>query len=341
MSTINFFTPVYYKHEPESLITKIEALLDCYFYLGGKKAVHLFEDCIEVEFGSAPYNYSVLKIASYCTLVMPLLALAAKAICRSNHQFKQLSEIKISIETLTNQEAKKLHQNEDFSTLKKLIKQLYPKLAKENGSSWFTDHLAAGIFEKLKTSPKLLSKLDIEISPKDMQTLFDLFGVVALRPLKHDKLYVFCGNFPLYSSAMRFDYSDCREGAHLHSGKDTCDADIFMNPSVVGGWLTPGLCGYLRAYQSYDQVKGENMSVVSSLKGIIDEEKLSDIWNLLKIGGTTNFDILPSNWEKQKGTIDAISKKHCYTASLESKKEKLFSEKPGEMYKKVVLKKLQ
>jgi hypothetical protein len=336
MSAINFFTPVFYKNEPESVRKKIKESLDNYFYLGGEKAVQICGDFVEVESGSTPFIYSALKVATYCTIILPLFALATKAICRSAHQFKQISKCKIEIEPLTNQQAKKLHQDEGFSTLKKLINQIYPVLAKETGSSWFKNHISANILKKLEQSPELLSKLDIEISPKDMQALYDRFGVIALRPLKHNELCVFCGNAPLYSSAMKITYP---EGAHAHKGKDTCDADILMHPSVVGAWLTPGLCAYLKTYNSYDLIKGDTMSVVASQSyGEIDEKKLRDIRHLLKTNGTTSFSILPSKWEESKSTIDASAKKWGYTDSIVPKKNNVTSS-TGELFQKVVLKK--
>jgi hypothetical protein len=93
MNQISFFTPIVaYENAPFS--QKVLSAVDHYFYLGGRRA-HVIEDAMErgkrgvlLEEGRAPsFFITAIKVTSYCTLVLPALALIAKALLRAFHQF--------------------------------------------------------------------------------------------------------------------------------------------------------------------------------------------------------------------------------------------------------------
>ncbi len=105
MNKINFFTPVSYSNTSKSTDQTLLEIVDSYFYLGGKKAevlppcpeengeiVHLVDD-------TSPLFATVLKIASYCTVVLPLIMLAAKAVLRANHDFYISHQGRVSVIT--------------------------------------------------------------------------------------------------------------------------------------------------------------------------------------------------------------------------------------------------
>ncbi len=90
MKKIGFFTPVTYQAAPNRLLEKVDA----YFFLGGQKAVVLAgkkengrERVVLSQHERRPMIESAAKVASYCTVVIPLLLLALKAILRSQHRF--------------------------------------------------------------------------------------------------------------------------------------------------------------------------------------------------------------------------------------------------------------
>jgi hypothetical protein len=92
MNKISFFTPVYYEDKPKSIKEFFLEKVDAYFYLGGRKArviSGLKEDSQEVELvRSSPSIFTTsLKVASYITIIIPLIMLVAKAILRSGHDF--------------------------------------------------------------------------------------------------------------------------------------------------------------------------------------------------------------------------------------------------------------
>lgn len=92
MSNINFFTPVdYCTHTlgEKSLLEKV----DDYFYLGGKRAYvtgMMSKDGQEkvILLESKPSSATTAKIASYCTIIIPLIMLVAKLVLRRKHTYK-------------------------------------------------------------------------------------------------------------------------------------------------------------------------------------------------------------------------------------------------------------
>lgn len=97
MNKISFFTPVCYN--PSSTFTQsILECVDSYFHLGGMKAqahsnftkgsaTRVFLENVECSF-----LMTALKVASYFTLILPLIMLVAKVILRCSHDFYLMSD---------------------------------------------------------------------------------------------------------------------------------------------------------------------------------------------------------------------------------------------------------
>jgi len=75
--------------------------VDSYFYLGGKKAKiepgYTKGNSEGVCLVDSKSSLTALKVASYFTVVIPLLMLVAKSILRSNYDFYLLHREKVSI----------------------------------------------------------------------------------------------------------------------------------------------------------------------------------------------------------------------------------------------------
>lgn len=103
MATVNFFTTVSFGNQHRSNSQSLLETVDSYFYLRGEKAYvvpgHLqqeSEGTVLVE-NSSPFLITALKVFSYCTIVIPIVMLIAKAILRSIHNF-HIIDVKQKIE---------------------------------------------------------------------------------------------------------------------------------------------------------------------------------------------------------------------------------------------------
>jgi hypothetical protein len=88
MGSISFFTPVDYGDQPKSFTQSILESVDHYFYLGGKKAqvipgMQNERQQVELVEGSQTLLKTCLKVASYFTLVLPLILGALKLVLRT------------------------------------------------------------------------------------------------------------------------------------------------------------------------------------------------------------------------------------------------------------------
>ncbi len=121
MESIGFFSPVTFGEQPKTVSQFLLETVDSYFYLSGKKFQVIpgyieqgSEGGIFVEQDSdgyfldnpLPYLFTALKVISYFTVILPVIALIAKAVIRSFFSFhlidvkKELEEgIEISDET--------------------------------------------------------------------------------------------------------------------------------------------------------------------------------------------------------------------------------------------------
>lgn len=100
MSTVSFFTPICYEY-PKTFREYVQEEVENYFYLGGKRAYVISrkrEDGSQsVVIRSQQQNkiarviIGAVKIASYATIVLPLLALVAKVAFRAVNKFHLIS----------------------------------------------------------------------------------------------------------------------------------------------------------------------------------------------------------------------------------------------------------
>ncbi|CAF23553.1 hypothetical protein [Candidatus Protochlamydia amoebophila] len=93
MNELPFFTTICYDKNPEFIGKRLLEKVDAYFYLGGKKASvipgHTKGNVEGVKFinSSSSYLITSLKVASYCTILIPAIMLAAKMFLRSIYKF--------------------------------------------------------------------------------------------------------------------------------------------------------------------------------------------------------------------------------------------------------------
>ena len=127
MTTINtcgFFTPVSF----QSPLTRswrefaLEAA-DDYFYLSGKKAI-VVPNCrqdnkegILLNQYSNPLLLTILKVISYCTIILPLIMLTTKIILRSTYKFYVIPPRKL-FKNMT---------SEDLTDLETKFRERFPK----------------------------------------------------------------------------------------------------------------------------------------------------------------------------------------------------------------------
>lgn len=106
MTELTFFTPVSYKNIEAPLKSRMLQKVDDYFYLGGKKAYVIGNskngtNKVVLTESHASTLASTAKILSYCTILIPIIMLGAKAILRSMHNFK-VKKLNISAKTNDN-----------------------------------------------------------------------------------------------------------------------------------------------------------------------------------------------------------------------------------------------
>jgi hypothetical protein len=93
MTTINFFTPISFPN-PSTCTERVLTIIDDYFYWGvGKKAcvVHGSDTDVVLVEEETLWLLTLIKVASYFTLVLPLFNLIIKSILRSFYTFKLIS----------------------------------------------------------------------------------------------------------------------------------------------------------------------------------------------------------------------------------------------------------
>lgn len=96
---IPFWTPVRYDNQPVSIGRKLGEYADAYLYLGGKIATVIpgtaSKNGLGVQFQEEklPCWQTALKVISYATLIIPVLAFIVKAICRNLYPFYESARI--------------------------------------------------------------------------------------------------------------------------------------------------------------------------------------------------------------------------------------------------------
>lgn len=131
MNRISFFTPVYYEDKPKSTKEFLLEKVDAYFYLGGRRArviVRTEENSQEVDLvaDSPSMLTTSIKIASYFTIVIPLIILTAKVFLRSSQEFH----------VVTRNPQNSVFMSEGFHLSNESLRQVYNRSL--NRSSDFT-----------------------------------------------------------------------------------------------------------------------------------------------------------------------------------------------------------
>lgn len=93
MERVSFFTPVSFGDHAKSVSQSLLEWVDDYFYFGGRKACvisgHTKEGCEGTVLyqPAVPFQVTALKVATYATVIIPILMLIAKIVLRSLHSF--------------------------------------------------------------------------------------------------------------------------------------------------------------------------------------------------------------------------------------------------------------
>lgn len=123
MFSVGFFTPVRFQ-DPKTFNQRVQEGVDDYFYLGGKSAYiipgNIIDSAQEVVIRNKDQNkikqviLGVIKIISYMTVIIPLIMLVAKVVCRSSRQFHI---VQYSVPNLMNQFTEAWNQDHNFFNL--------------------------------------------------------------------------------------------------------------------------------------------------------------------------------------------------------------------------------
>ncbi|MDE3048050.1 MAG: hypothetical protein KGI83_06860, partial [Verrucomicrobiota bacterium] len=173
---------------------------------------------------------------------------------------------------------------------------------------------AQAIMTHLNECPKDLEKLDISIPPAEMLAIYSQYGIIALRKLEHSTLTLFCGNRPVYSSALEHVYTPNERRHHAHAECDTLDYDPWMNSSVITCWPPhPKTFPYFA--KRYTKVEGECMTAVTKENR---DQSLRCLAHLLQDEGTcpgNPYTFQGSDIELQKRTLNASAMEAGFTVT--------------------------
>jgi hypothetical protein len=79
MAEVSFFTPIIFINQPKSYAKRLLAVVDDYFYLGGRQALaYDWDPYVTMENGSQSLLKTSLKVISYFTIFLPLIPLISK-----------------------------------------------------------------------------------------------------------------------------------------------------------------------------------------------------------------------------------------------------------------------
>jgi hypothetical protein len=149
MAKLHFFTAISYP--VSSKPTSSLQIVDDYFYLGGRKA-YVINPQKEVVLAKARSSLcvSAIKVFSYCTILIPLIMLIAKAALRSQHRF-----------TITDPQ----HKLEEGMTISEgtiaKIQQLIPQIIKQDDKDPDIEWVGTGrnLVFRLKECPDIVFKI--------------------------------------------------------------------------------------------------------------------------------------------------------------------------------------
>ena len=163
MKNVNFFTAVEYGKNDKSVSDDLLEKVDDYFFLCGKKAYVIDKNEKTVE---SKANFSdllnIVKVISYFTVIIPAIMLVAKAILRSQHQFKVIN-VKEELEQGIN------ISNSTIQKIQKVIKHI-EKGKEDNSIEWLSNY--NNYVFKLKDQPNLVFKLTKQNSKEAAEKRF-------------------------------------------------------------------------------------------------------------------------------------------------------------------------
>lgn len=96
MNQVSFFTPVTFAHENKTLSEKIFENVEGYLSLGSRKAI-ISEGHVQFHEEKSPFYKTAAKVISYATVILPLIALIAKAIMRFSYKINSITDVSSDI----------------------------------------------------------------------------------------------------------------------------------------------------------------------------------------------------------------------------------------------------
>lgn len=171
------------------------------------------------------------------------------------------------------------------------------------------------VISKILANPKILDDLKVKLPLSQIEEIFKKYGIIVLRKPKNEDLLFYCGNDPIYSSAMDKDYS--QDPTHTHSGHDTLDCDLLMNPTIVAPFGKKGIHDYLKSIShKYKRISGCVMSVMNSSKALKRQMRFLD--NLAE-GETAIEHAYSSKDLSEVKKIEKLAKQHHFETSIQQK----------------------
>ena len=167
-----------------------------------------------------------------------------------------------------------------------------------------TNTFNAGFYE-LSTQAhcyrEIIRKLKIDYTMEQIREIYEKHGVLALRPLKGDKLLLGCGNNPV-------DPNFVTKPRHEHDDYDTVNPQISMNPSLVAAFGVNKLKGLLPntyeelAFEAFTPIRTQEFLEAfndhcSNVKAINDIDNPYSIDAPLTVDKLSNIeDIFDTSW---------------------------------------------
>lgn len=138
MAKVGFFTAVSFGPLPKTCAQSLLETADSYFYLGGKKAcviagrVQNGKEGVVLAESDSSYFLSALKVMSYFTIIIPVLALIVKAVLRYQNQFYVIDSRLINLPENASQEQGVISER-NLDLARREVRIIDPKAELENG----------------------------------------------------------------------------------------------------------------------------------------------------------------------------------------------------------------
>jgi hypothetical protein len=179
--------------------------------------------------------------------------------------------------------------------------------------------------QKILENPNILDQLKIDLPLSKIEEIFNKFGIIVLRKPKEENLLFYCGNSPIYSSAMKKHYNK-ESSSHKHEEYETIDCDILMNPTIVSHSLSKDLVRYLSSIdKKYKKIEGCGLCVIHDMDVMISPYIVCPCLMKKKIRALNSicdddegvvinaFDIQTTKNRKHINIVKKIAKKYNFT----------------------------